>query len=129
MRVTSEHHVPRVRETRNVSVVSQKHCISLSSNFVTGCKVFELAKLGDTEGTSMSRTTCLLLKPGLYSNMFPLLLAIQKHCIIRKRIFHSKFTILELNLPTNTKVIYQFDQQTNSLLEVSLRVYQRNKKE
>ncbi len=42
-----------VAETRNVSVVSQKH-------LRVSCKVSEVAKLGDTEETSMSHATCLL---------------------------------------------------------------------
>ncbi len=49
-RVTSEQHVPRVAETRNVSVVSQKHLVSLAANFVTRYKVSEVAKLEDVEG-------------------------------------------------------------------------------
>ncbi len=36
-------------------------CVSLATNFVARYKVSEVAKLGDTEGTSMSRVTCLIV--------------------------------------------------------------------
>ncbi len=49
-------------ETRNVSVVSQKNLrVSLAANFVARYKVSEVAKLGDSEGSSMLRVTCLLV--------------------------------------------------------------------
>ncbi len=38
-----------VAETRNVSVVSQRLCMSLATNFVARYKVSEVDKLGATE--------------------------------------------------------------------------------
>ncbi len=65
MRVTSEKHLPQVicmSQRQKMFLLSPRSiCVSLATNFVARYKVPEVAKLGDTEGTSMSRTICLLV--------------------------------------------------------------------
>ncbi len=69
MRVTSEQHVPRVicmsRKQEMLLLSPRNICMYLATNFVARYKVSVVANLEDTEGTSMSRATCLLVLPGL----------------------------------------------------------------
>ncbi len=69
IRVTSEQHVPRVAETRNVSVVSQKHLRVSSYKFCRAAKFpgwlywktsGGKAKLGDMSRATLSHVTCPL---------------------------------------------------------------------
>ncbi len=50
-----------VAETRNVSVVSQKHLRVCCYKFCRALQSFEVAKMRDTEGASTSRVTYLLV--------------------------------------------------------------------
>ncbi len=68
MRVTSEQHVPRIicmsRRQELLLLSPRNICVSLAINFVVRYKVSEVAKRRDTEGTSMSRVTCVLVQQG-----------------------------------------------------------------
>ncbi len=61
MRVTSEQHVPQLifmsRRQEMFLLYPRNICVSLATNFVARYKVSEVAKLGDTEGTSV----CILV--------------------------------------------------------------------
>ncbi len=54
-------HLMSLAETKNASVFPRDICVSLDTNLVARYKVSEVGKLEDTEGTSMSRATCLLV--------------------------------------------------------------------